>query len=163
VLDFGLARFATEPALAPAAGRAATGSQLTSAGALMGTADYIAPEQALDAHAADGRADVYSLGCTLYHLLAGRPPFPDGSALGEGPAHLPARAQPPPPRRLQPRRAAAGGEGRPAESLGRGGAEGGGLDRHPGRLGGLHPGRQDPAHHPPPPGRRDNPAPRRTA
>src|SRR5262249_1433740 len=49
--------------------------------------DYIAPEQALDAHQADIRADIYSLGCTLYHLLAGRPPFPEGSSLRKLIAH----------------------------------------------------------------------------
>jgi putative intracellular protease/amidase len=47
----------------------------------MGTPDYIAPEQANDSGRVDIRADIYSLGCTLYFLLAGRPPFPGGTAL----------------------------------------------------------------------------------
>jgi serine/threonine-protein kinase len=46
---------------------------------MMGTPDFMAPEQALDFHAADVRADIYSLGCTFYYLLTGQPPFPGGT------------------------------------------------------------------------------------
>ncbi len=46
---------------------------------VMGTADYLAPEQALNSHNVDLRADIYSLGCTFYYLLTGRPPFPEGT------------------------------------------------------------------------------------
>jgi hypothetical protein len=67
VADVGLAR------LTPAIGEAI--SALTASGALVGTADYIAPEQARDARRADARSDVYGLGCTLHFLLTGRPPF----------------------------------------------------------------------------------------
>lgn len=66
VLDLGLARLG-----APRSG----GSSMTRAGIWMGTPDYIAPEQILDSHNIDIRADLYSLGCTLYHLLCGAPPF----------------------------------------------------------------------------------------
>ncbi|MCI0682967.1 MAG: SUMF1/EgtB/PvdO family nonheme iron enzyme [Gemmataceae bacterium] len=53
--------------------------RLTQVGEVMGTADYIAPEQATDASQVDIRADIYSLGCTLYHLIAGQPVFVGGS------------------------------------------------------------------------------------
>jgi tRNA A-37 threonylcarbamoyl transferase component Bud32 len=71
VLDFGLA------ALADDRGR----SGRTGPNAVMGTPGYMAPEQAEDARSADGRADVYSLGCTLFHLLTGKEPFPMDSTL----------------------------------------------------------------------------------
>jgi hypothetical protein len=49
---------------------------------ILGTADYLSPEQTLNSHEVDTRTDVYSLGATLYFLLAGRPPF-EGKAVGE--------------------------------------------------------------------------------
>ncbi len=46
---------------------------------VLGTVDYLAPEQAIDSHTVDGRADIYSLGCSLYFALTGHPPFPEGT------------------------------------------------------------------------------------
>jgi serine/threonine protein kinase len=66
ILDFGLARFASETEEAEA---------LTRAGQVLGTPDYIAPEQVEDTRAADIRADIFSLGCTLFELLTGALPF----------------------------------------------------------------------------------------
>jgi serine/threonine protein kinase len=103
ILDFGLARFAMESAPAGAflkredqAGGIADASAepLTQCGIVMGTPDYIAPEQARDSHTADIRADIYSLGCTLYDLLAGRAPFPDGSAAEKVKAHMESTPRP---------------------------------------------------------------------
>jgi formylglycine-generating enzyme required for sulfatase activity len=73
ILDMGLARFS----LGAADGESS--SSLTQDGALMGTPDYIAPEQARDSKNADIRADLYSLGCTLFYLLTGRVPFGGGT------------------------------------------------------------------------------------
>jgi serine/threonine protein kinase len=60
--------------------------RLTTDGNTVGTIDYIAPEQARDSAAADIRSDIYSLGCTAYHMLAGRAPFAQGG-LGERLVH----------------------------------------------------------------------------
>ncbi len=72
VADFGLAKFSRES-------DKARDRSLTGLNAMMGTPDYMAPEQARNAKAADIRADIYSLGCTFYYLLAGRPPFAGAS------------------------------------------------------------------------------------
>jgi serine/threonine-protein kinase len=63
----------------PAGAQAATDSRRP--GEMVGTIDYLAPEQADDPRAAGIQADIYSLGCVLYHLLTGQPPFPGGSLL----------------------------------------------------------------------------------
>lgn len=91
ILDFGLARLARHGDLARAAGDTGLGVQgagLTQLGTLLGTPDYMAPEQADDAHKVDIRADIYSLGCTLFHLVTGEPPFPKGGPIEKVLAHL---------------------------------------------------------------------------
>jgi eukaryotic-like serine/threonine-protein kinase len=67
---------------------------------MCGTLDYIAPERGLAAHAADIRGDLYSLGCTFYHLLTGRVPFPGGSWTGKLLRHR--LEEPEPVRELRP-------------------------------------------------------------
>jgi serine/threonine protein kinase len=66
ILDMGLARFYAD-------------SEDVLTKGILGTPDYLAPEQSQDSHAVDIRADVYSLGGTFYFLLTGKPPFPEGS------------------------------------------------------------------------------------
>ena len=73
ILDFGLAKMTSERGY---------DSSLTGAGAMLGTPDFIAPEQILDAQSADIRSDIYSLGCTIYFLLIGAPPFVGNSLYG---------------------------------------------------------------------------------
>ena len=62
---------------------------LTAAGAMLGTPAFMAPEQTQDAATADIRADIYSLGCTLYFLLTGTPPFTGKSLFAVLQAHVP--------------------------------------------------------------------------
>lgn len=72
LIDLGLARLSTP---------GASDGDLTASGVTLGTFDYISPEQARDPRNADSRSDIYSLGCTLFYMLAGRPPFPEGTVL----------------------------------------------------------------------------------
>jgi serine/threonine protein kinase len=67
ILDLGLARLEARD------GPAALHEPLTCSGLILGSVDFLAPEQALDGRAADARSDIYSLGCTLYYLLTGQP------------------------------------------------------------------------------------------
>jgi eukaryotic-like serine/threonine-protein kinase len=69
-------------------------SALTQEGLVMGTVDYLAPEQALDSHGVDTRADLYSLGCTFYHLLTGRVPYPGGTVMQRLLRHRTGRPRP---------------------------------------------------------------------
>ncbi|MDX1577373.1 MAG: serine/threonine-protein kinase, partial [Gemmatimonadota bacterium] len=64
VMDFGIARAVAEG-----------GTSLTSTGSAIGTPRYMSPEQVSDSTAVDGRSDIYSLGCVLYEMIAGQPPF----------------------------------------------------------------------------------------
>jgi len=84
VLDLGLARIVDA---ANPYGKSTKG-RLTQSGMYMGTVDYMAPEQAEDSHRVDHRADIYSLGCTLYYLLTGQEPFMGETVLKKLMAHM---------------------------------------------------------------------------
>ena len=73
---------------------------VTHSGVTLGTFDYISPEQALDPRQADTRSDIYSLGCTFYHALTGRPPVPEGTAAKKLQAHQ--HGEPTDPRQINP-------------------------------------------------------------
>ena len=85
VLDFGLAKATREGPV---------DKSLTHEGQMLGTPDFIAPEQSIDATKADIRADIYSLGCTLYYVLTGRPPFRGTSVYEVLQAHHTTEAMP---------------------------------------------------------------------
>jgi predicted NACHT family NTPase len=82
ILDLGLARIYEREDT-----EAGDSSAVTQDGAFIGTPDFIAPEQAQNPRGADIRADIYSLGCTLYYLLTGRVPFPGGTLLDKLDGH----------------------------------------------------------------------------
>ncbi len=86
ILDFGLARLVSE--------QPAGTSGLTKEHTVLGTPDFIAPEQAHDTRSADARSDIYSLGCTLYYLLSARVPFPVESSVLKLSSHMLVKPKP---------------------------------------------------------------------
>lgn len=103
VMDFGLARFArtdiegddpAAPVRVPFGGGRVVSDPMTNPNLLLGTPDYLSPEQAKNSHTVGSRSDLYSLGCTLHFLLTGKPPFADSSTLID---KLLAHTEEPPP------------------------------------------------------------------
>jgi hypothetical protein len=94
VIDFGLARLHRLGTASP------EGTIKVEPGTVLGTLDYIAPEQAENIHAADIRSDLYSLGCSFYYTLTGQVPFPGGNPLQKLMRHL--TGEVPPVERLRP-------------------------------------------------------------
>jgi hypothetical protein len=94
VVDFGLAR------LQQVAGAGLADTISGGTGMVLGTLDYISPEQANNIHDTDIRSDLYSLGCTFYHALTGRVPFPADNPMARLLNHL--TADPPPLEALRP-------------------------------------------------------------
>jgi serine/threonine protein kinase len=94
ILDIGLGRALFDEDNAPG------GQDFTTDGTLLGKPEYLAPEQAKSAHTSDIRADIYSLGCVLYHCLAGRPPFVEAQPVRLLVKH--AREAPPPVKQFNP-------------------------------------------------------------
>jgi serine/threonine protein kinase len=93
--DFGLARLGrSEKTGCSATLGEASGTILIKQNTVMGTPDFLSPEQTRDLHGADIRSDLYSLGCTFYFLLTGRPPFPGGSSLKKLISHSCERPEP---------------------------------------------------------------------
>ena len=91
LVDMGLARLNL---------MAQASNDLTASGVTLGTFDYISPEQARDPRSADVRSDLYSLGCSLFFMLTGRPPFPEGTVLQKLLQHQ--GDSPPDPRTFRP-------------------------------------------------------------
>lgn len=84
ILDMGLVRFDDRPGMDK---RPEEIERLTQMGTMLGTADYMSPEQSADPRQADYRADIYSLGCTFYFMLTGRPPYCRDTTMGTLMAH----------------------------------------------------------------------------
>ncbi|MGE0528925.1 MAG: serine/threonine protein kinase [Bdellovibrionales bacterium] len=90
IVDFGLARLHAPDD----SGTPGPGTILAKQNTVMGTPDYLSPEQSKNLHEVDIRSDLYSLGCTFYFLLTGKVPFPGGTALEKVIRHCNAKPRP---------------------------------------------------------------------